>query len=355
MVVKDNKIFIDLFERLANQIEAIYLNAQAEGDKKTATVTQFRLKAIKNVVSIFKKLDFKITSSDDLKGINGIGKRTLERVDEIIRTGHLAELDVVPVTDKQAVINSIQELETVIGIGKSTAKQLILKYKIKSVDELKKAVSDGTFKASNTIKLGLKYYGIVQSNIPRAEITSTSKYLQKIASKIDKNLKIMVCGSYRRKRPTSGDIDLLLYHPSIITMDQINGSNMNNSPQYLGMFVGDLERNKFILDSITNVDPKIIYMGFSKLGSNPVRRIDIKYIPYESLPTAMLHFTGPYELNRHMRKEAIKRGMILNEYGLFIEKPNGKKTRVRIESEKDVFEILGMNYLTPKQRDDFMG
>ena len=42
-------------------------------------------------------------------------------------------------------------------------------------------------------------------------------------------------------------------------------------------------------------------MGMCKIGDNPVRRIDIRFVPYES-KAAILYFTGSGEFNRIMRK-----------------------------------------------------
>jgi DNA polymerase beta len=88
-------------------------------------------------------------------------------------------------------------------------------------------------------------------------------------------------------------------------------------------------------------------MGICKLVKNyPLRRIDIRYMPYESFYSAILYFTGAKDFNRKMRYIADSMGYTLNEYGLFDE--NGKPFIVT--SEKDIFNILGMEYLTPDKR-----
>ena len=86
-------------------------------------------------------------------------------------------------------------------------------------------------------------------------------------------------------------------------------------------------------------------MGFSKLNKNPVRRIDIRFVPFESYYSALLYFTGSYQLNRDMRLEAKKLGYKLNEYGLY---KNNKL--IKINSEKDIFDKLKLDYKHPKYR-----
>lgn len=348
-----NTLIIEQFSLLVKQIEAEYLNAQVENDVKEMAMHKFRLQTVKKILGIIRKLDFKITDASDLNGVPGIGKGTIKRIEEILMTGKLSELQAKYDVKKQGKINSIQELEQVIGIGSANAKKMVVEYNIRSIEELKKAIKTKKIKVSDIILMGLKYYGVVQGNIPRKEIDSIGKYLTKEAHKIDPDLEIMICGSYRRGKQTSGDVDVLIYHPDVTTTKQIIQPEKYNSSPYLEIFVNELSDNKFIVDSITDKEYNMKYMGFCQYKSNPVRRIDIRFIPFKSLSTAMLYFTDPYELNTVMRTAAKKRGMILNEYGLYDVDDEGTKTPIKIKSESDVFKILGMDYLTPEERESF--
>uniref|UniRef100_A0A6C0LUF2 DNA polymerase beta n=1 Tax=viral metagenome TaxID=1070528 RepID=A0A6C0LUF2_9ZZZZ len=342
-----NKKIIEQFNLLINQVQAEYLNAQVENDMKEMKIHTYRLKNIKKVLSIIKKLDFEIKNSTDLEEISGIGKGTLRRIDEILKTGYLDELDKKYDVEKQNKINSIRELTQIIGIGPKVAKKLVIEHHITNINELKKAIKNGRYVPNQKILLGLKYYGVVQGNIPRKEINDIEKFLNKEMYKIDKKLSIIICGSYRRGKQQSGDIDILMYHPDIILSKHIH----NPTRFYLEEFVDELKNNGFLLDHLTDKNYKMKYMGFSKFKSNPIRRIDIRFIPYNSIYTALLYFTGPYELNTEMRIKAEKRGMILNEYGLYKFDKDGEKISVKINSEADVFEKLGMKYLTPIERE----
>ena len=90
-------------------------------------------------------------------------------------------------------------------------------------------------------------------------------------------------------------------------------------------------------------------MGFLKYKDNPIRRIDIRYIPYESYFSALLYFTGSAELNKKMRIVAKNLGYKLSEYGLF---PINQKNNdmIKINSEQDIFKILKIEYLIPRLR-----
>ena len=231
----------------------------------------------------------------------------------------------------------------VIGIGNKFAQKLVMNYKITSISELKKAHKAGEIELSDQILLGLKYYGVVQGDIPRKEIISMEKYLRTEAHKLSPELEIIICGSYRRGNKTSGDIDVLLYHTDIKTSKQIK------KPSYLELLVDTLTDDEFVIDHLTDKNYRIKYMGFCKWKKNFVRRIDIMYIPMISYYTALVHFTGSGETNRKMRDLAKELGYRLSEDGLF-KINNDKKIRIQIKSEKDVFKKLGLEYIPPEDR-----
>ena len=84
-----------------------------------------------------------------------------------------------------------------------------------------------------------------------------------------------------------------------------------------------------------------------------VRRIDIRFIPYNSYGAAILYFTGSKLFNTQMRTWAIGKGYSLNEYGLKKLKDSKNKEDILLpcKTEEEVFRILDYPYKTPEQRD----
>lgn len=341
-----NGRIIELFTLLIKQMKDERMSAQMENDIKEIKRHDQRIIHTKNALNIIKNFGKEITSDKDLDNIPGLGKGTKNRVKEILETGDLSELDKKYTKTTEQNIKGMNELTQVIGIGEKTAQKLITNYGIKSVKDLIKAHKNKKIKLSEKILLGLKYYGVVEQNIPRKEITSVSKYLQSQLESIDPDLELTICGSYRRGKATSGDIDVLIYHPEVVTEDDVTDSD------YLELFVEELTNEGFLLDHMTDKNYVKKYMGFCQYRNNPVRRIDIRFVPYESLGSALLYFTGPMELNTEMRKQAKKRNMILNEYGLYkIRK--AEQELIPTETEEDIFKALGMKYLTPVEREGY--
>ena len=371
-----NALIVDQFNKLIKKIKANYLNAQLKNDIKEIDRQYYILKQTKRILNTLQSLDFQINSENDLKGIPGIGKGTLTRIKEILETGKLAEAAAKFEKDEELRIYGIKQLLKVIGVGDKLARKLVVEYGITNVDELKNAVTSGKIRVSPLVKIGLKYYGIVQKKIPRDEIKEVEKYLVKKATDVDPELHVMICGSYRRGMSYSGDIDVMIYHPDVKYVRQIykledygkiafQGKQLSpptgGFKSFLELFVDLLTKDGYLLDRMTI--SKMKYMGFCKAWeifsqssesvSKPVRRIDILFMPYNSLPAAMLYFTGPGLLNEEMRIRAKKRNMTLNEYGLFILDSHGNYLPVPVHSEKDIFEEIGIKYLTPAERQGY--
>ena len=77
----------------------------------------------------------------------------------------------------------------------------------------------------------------------------------------------------------------------------------------------------------------------------------MRCIEYSSLPAAMLYFTGSGEFNKNMRKFALKKGYTINEYGIYKLTANKDKgEQMKTYSEEDIFKVLGLDYIEPKDR-----
>jgi DNA polymerase/3'-5' exonuclease PolX len=332
-----NETILNQFELLVDQIK---YQIDTIKDRKESIKHSFRLQQIKNAMIIIKKYPHKIKSGEELKDIKGIGKGSIDRINEIIKTGKLTEINIKKKDIKYD--KYINELEHVFGIGRKRAYELVTKYNIKSIKELKIAHMNGKIVLTEQMMISLKHYNKYKQDIPRAEIDEINKIVLKIGKDIDKKLMVKICGSYRREKTTSNDIDILLTHPIINTKQKLLDSKKN----YLKIFVNKLTNKNIILDDLTYDDYETKYMGYAHLSNKyPTRRIDIYYTPYESYYASLLHLTGSGNFNRKMRGLAIDLGYKLNEYGLF----KGNKM-IKIVSEKDIFDKLGMDFVEPKDR-----
>lgn len=196
--------------------------------------------------------------------------------------------------------------------------------------------------------IGIKYFDDFSKKIPRDEVQSCEKILKVIANKMNPDFHVTICGSYRRGRNRSGDVDTLLTHSSIKTTDDLKQQGQG----ILNQFIFILEQTGFLVDHLTN-ESTTKYMGvcICPKKSKIARRIDIRFVPYQSYSASILYFTGSKNFNTAMRAHALHKGYTLNEYGLF-KLENGKKTeQVICPTEEDIFKALDYKYVEPEQRD----
>lgn len=297
---------------------------------------KFKIVSYHKTIHIIKNLDFQITNTNQITNIKGIGKSTCDKINEILNTGTLSQLN--------SLVNSkdILDLQKITGIGPVKAKSLI-KDKITLPILLNINLEHPSSKDSELLNklthhqlLGLKYFNDLENRIPYIEINDIELYLKKLIQQHFPNLNLIICGSYRRKKPNSGDIDILLY----------NKNNINNLTELLKLLIS----KKFLTDHLTDINNKTKYMGFCKYKILN-RRIDIRFISYNSIASALLYFTGSGEFNKNMRKFALSKGYTINEYGIYKLKTDGTKgLKIKTECEKDIFNILNLEYVEPEYR-----
>ena len=336
-----NTNILNKIEQLIIQTNKTIESLKDDNDLSSAKSYGFKLNSFRKAHKNIKCIDFKITSTDQLKNIKGIGKGIISRIEEIITTGELKELN----SDADANDTSykqIQNLQRITGIGPSNAKKMfndgITLEKLLDTD-----ISDSKnpliSKLTHHQLLGLKYFHDLEKRIPRKEIMSIEKKLKKYCNQIDTKLGLIICGSYRREAKDSGDIDMLLY-----------SNNLENLDYTLKDVIDYLTEKGLIVDDLT-INGNTKYMGFCRnTPKSLARRIDIRLISKDSLAPAMLYFTGSGDFNKNMRTYALKKGYTINEYSIFKINKSKKKFEISVDSEEDIFKILDIPYYHPKDR-----
>jgi DNA polymerase/3'-5' exonuclease PolX len=332
---KENKYIID---ELIKYYDYIYNNYSSS--KKTTKENFYKLAALKKTIIIIGLLKKKILKGEELENVKGIGPKTIGRINEIINTGRLSEIE------NKDLIKS--ELSNIYGIGPVKASYYYDKYKITKLDDFINKIKKGEIKITRQIELGLKYRNKLVNKIPRILIARLENWVQQRLYNIDKNFVSVICGSYRREKDFSSDIDILITHKEL--------KDINKSKIYLEKAVKSLD---FLVDNLTE-NFTSHYQGFASFSkitelpkidfnNNNIIRVDIIIVPTDSFFTALLHFTGSGEFNQKLRIHAKNLDMKLSEYGLF-RYINKKYVSIKIESEEDIFKNLLLKYLSPNKR-----
>ncbi|XP_055950643.1 DNA polymerase beta-like [Argiope bruennichi] len=277
----------------------------------------------------------RIKSGKEAQALKGVGKKIADKIDEFIDTGKLEKLEKIRKDDTSQAINLLTK---VIGIGPAAAQKFV-KEGITTIEDLKKNVD----KLNHQQKIGLKYFDDFEKKIPHAEMEEFEKKIVNICHGIDEKYIVTICGSYRRGALESGDIDILLTHPTYSSTDP-------KQPHLLKQVISKLEKEGLITDTLSLGEAK--YMGVCRLKEGyPFRRIDIRVFPHDQYYCATLYFTGSGLFNQQMRQHAVEHNFTINEYSI---RPIGSRGTpgepLEVTSEKDIFDYINYPYKEPHER-----
>jgi len=290
----------------------------------------FRAKAYtKSLIGLKEFTKDSELTEENISKIVGLGKGLKEKVRLIIETGTCSEYEKIKGNKVEIGVKEI--FQGIHGVGHGCANKLI-KAGFKSIEDLNKC--ENISEHLNEVQMkGLKYYEDIQARIPFGEIQILEESFKDLLENIDNRAELTIAGSYRRKKDTSGDIDILLKATKKDTYNK---------------FIDALKDSGYLVEDLARGPKKYMGLGKSDKGEF-ARRIDIMYTKPEEYPFAILYFTGSMEFNVKMRNQLLERGYTLNEYCTkFVDKE--KKFTEKFKTEKDIFDFFGYDYVEPHNR-----
>ena len=316
-----NSDIAEIFNRTAD-----YLDIKGENP--------FRIRAYRNAArtigSLSRSVADMVARQEDLGKIPGIGQDLAGKIKEIVETGTLPLLEEL----KQELSPELSDLMEIPGLGPKRVKTLYDEMGIRSVAELRQAAEEG--KVRTLAGFGAKTESTILEEIGKIKETKKGgrRFKLAVAEQVVEPLieylgkttgvkEIDVAGSYRRRRETVGDLDIL------VACGQ-----------------GCPVMDKFV--SYEDVE-KVLSRGKTRssvLFRNGLQ-VDFRVVPGASYGAALVYFTGSKAHNIAVRKIAQKRKLKVNEYGVF----RGKK-RIAGRTEKDVYKLVGLPWIEPELRED---
>ncbi|XP_072280497.1 DNA polymerase lambda isoform X2 [Pyxicephalus adspersus] len=318
---------------ITDKLEVLAKAYSIQGDR-------WRSLGYSKAINALKSYHKPVTSSQEAAKIPGIGKKMAEKIDEILDSGHLRKID--HISDSVAVL---EVFSNIWGAGVKTA-QSWYQQGFRSLDDIRLKANLTTQQA-----IGLKHYEDFLDRMPREEAGKIEEIVRKAAKDINPGLISVACGSYRRQKSTCGDVDVLVTHP--------------DGKSHRGVFsklIDSLKSQGFLTDDLVNHEEngnQKKYMGVCRLpGSGQKhRRLDIIIVPFSEFACALMYFTGSAHFNRSMRALAKTKGMSLSEHSLNKDVVRNGTVKVSTgfplptPAEKDIFEILGLPFREPHERD----
>ncbi|KAG8783713.1 hypothetical protein FRC15_004673 [Serendipita sp. 397] len=251
-----------------------------------------------------------------------------------------------------AVAMNSEDEEGIYGVGRQLGYDWS-RLGLRSLDDVRRR--KGGIKLTPAQELGLKYYDDLDTRMPRQEAKDIFDKIHSIALCIDAKLSLELMGSFRRGSETCGDIDIL------ITRDPSDGHD-HATLHVLPILLQRLHEENIIVADLGGEDNDELeakYMGLCRRSPvDRVRRIDILTIPFEQWGAALVYFTGDDIFNRSMRLLANKKGMSLNQRGLYDGVVRDPKTRLKTavgriiasRTEQEIFRALGVPWQEPHER-----
>jgi len=261
-----------------------------------------------------------------LEALKGIGKDLAARIRDLTATGTTEMLDELRarIPDEVAGFTELQ------GLGPKRVKTLFETLGIRDRAGLEAAARAGQLR-------GLPGFGEkVEQNVLKALATAATMtgrillaHAWPVAHELAERVRairgvesVELAGSFRRRRETVGDLDLLVTGGDVEAVMQAFVSHPS------------------VADVLGRGDTKSSVRLASGL------QVDLRVVPPASLGAALLYFTGSKAHNIELRRIAQEQGLSLNEYGL-----TRGETTVASRTEEDVYRALGMAWIPPELRE----
>jgi DNA polymerase (family 10) len=270
--------------------------------------------------------------------IPGVGEAIAKKIEEKVRTGHMAYYDRL----REEVPPSLVALLEIPGIGPRTVKQLHDELGVETIEDLQRAAEIGALrslkgmseKTEQEVLAGIAGLANRQERMRLGQAEAIVDELLAALATTPGVLSIMPAGSYRRRRETIGDIDLL----------------------------AETEDPAALVQRFTTLGPvdRILGGGPHKAMVQLLRgpQIDLMIMPPGEAGTYLIHFTGSKDHNVKLRVMALKKGWSLSENGFLRLGPNGEPATGEaaelrtFPTEAEAYGFLGLPFIEPEMRED---
>src|SRR5665811_645363 len=272
---------------------------------------QFRVRAYRRAAREIEGLPQAVASllksGGDLSELPGIGKDLAGKIADIVKTGHFALLEQL----KKQLPGQLGDMTALPGLGPKRVKLLYDKLKVRTLDDLRRAIKRGRLRELRGFgpTIEKKLAGALEKPVveKRFKLAVAEAEAEALVGFLRDGGRVVVAGSYRRRRDTVGDLDIL------VTSDQ-------------GPAVGDrLVGYDNVVEVLAHGPTRTTVMLRSGL------QVDVRAVPEQSYGAALLYLTGSKAHNIALRGLANEHDWKLNEYGLF----SGKR-RIAGATEEEV-------------------
>ena len=264
----------------------------------------------------------------DLTDLPGIGGGIAKEITALLETGTLPQRQQLVATIPPGLLDLLR----ISGLGPKRVKLFHDQLKVNSVADLTRALEAG--KIAKLGGFGPKLLEKIREGVAGAAAGTGQRRMvlheaEQYARALVEYLKagggidaIEVAGSFRRRKETIGDLDMV-----------VSGTN---APDLISRF------GKF--GEVTHVASQGDTRSTVRLSSG--LQVDLRVIEPACFGAALQYFTGSQAHNIELRKIAQAKKLKLNEYGLY----RGSKC-IAGRTEEEVYAALGLDWIPPELRE----
>ena len=273
--------------------------------------------------------------------IAGIGEAIAKKIEELARTGRLAFYERL----REEVPPSLVALLEIPGVGPRTVKQFHEELGIETLEDLRRAAEAGALrelkgiseKTERQVLAGIAALETRQERMRLGQAETLVETLLAELSDVPGLRSIQPAGSYRRRRETIGDLDLL--------------AETDRPTELVERFTA--------LGSVESVLAKGPHKAAVRLLRGP--QVDLMIMPPGEAGTYLIHFTGSKEHNVRLRGMARDRGWSLSEKGYLrlgddgepaVGESGGAAELRSFPTEEEAYGFLGLPFIEPELRED---
>jgi DNA polymerase (family X) len=292
---------------------------------------EFRVRSYRNAArtinGLTETVSKKAADKAWVRSIPGIGESMAGKIAEIASTGSSSQLQEL----RREVPAALVEVMKLGQMGPSRTKKVNENLDIKTIDELKKAAEDGRLAslagfgkktAGNLLREINEYHN--RSGSQRFSLHEAGEIIRPLLDYLRREIDdIIVAGSFRRRKETVGDIDIL--------------GTARNPARAMDHFAGYEEVERVI----TRGD------AGSSVRLHSGLKVDLRIFKKGSLGAASLYFTGSRAHTIALRKLGQQKNYKINEYGIYED-----DRRIAGKSEKEMYRKLGLAFIEPELRED---
>ncbi len=268
-----------------------------------------------------------LVESGRLSEVKGIGKGLQEKITELVTTERLAYHEQL----RSEFPETLFELLKIPGMGPKKVKAVYDKLEVSTIGELEYACNENRLvaldgfgeKSQAKVLKGIEMLKRFQGRFLYKQAQTEAKALYEALADHRSVVRISICGSLRRSKEVIRDIDLLVSTRQPASIMKV----FTSLPGIHEVTAHGETKSSIVLTS-----------GL---------QADLRAVTEEQFPYALNYFTGSKAHNTALRGLAKKKGLKLNEYGLF----RGSRL-LKCKDEEELYAHLGLAYVPPELRED---